>query len=322
MLTDNSIDLRNNRLKPSLVITTKNRKDDLRVALNSTFSQSIDLEVIVIDDGSTDGTSTMVIEEFPTAIIHRKDISNGYIAARNLGAELASGDVIFSIDDDAAFSDPSIVSITLADFSDPRIGAVAIPFIDVNKCPDIRQMAPERDEIWVTESFIGTAHAIRRDVFLSMGGYREHLVHQGEEGDLCIRMLDAGWVVRQGSSEPIHHYESPRRDFRRMDLHGRRNDVLFAWHNVPLLWLPFHLMATTINGIVFGIRVGRPWRMMHGLLLGYGACFKFWRMRKPVSCRTYNLCRLLKKKGPFKFQDIQSQLTNGPHHVIAKKSRE
>ena len=81
----------------------------------------------------------------------------------------------------------------------------------------VRQRAPDPSAVWVTDRFIGTAHAVRRDVFLACGGYREFLVHQGEEGDFCIRMLAGGHHVRLGNSDPIHHFESPRRDFRRMD---------------------------------------------------------------------------------------------------------
>jgi hypothetical protein len=104
---------------------------------------------------------------------------------------VAVGDVIFSLDDDAVFSSPFVVEQTLRDFSHPRIGAVAIPYIEPHKANQEMQRAPTREDVWITASYIGTAHAVRRDVFLALGGYREHLVHQGEEGDFCIRMLAA-----------------------------------------------------------------------------------------------------------------------------------
>jgi hypothetical protein len=104
---------------------------------------------------------------------------------------LAAGDVIFSLDDDAVFSSLRVVEQTLGDFSHPRIGAVAIPYIEPHKANTEMQRAPTGEDIWITASYIGTAHAVRRNVFLALGGYREHLVHQGEEGDFCIRMLAA-----------------------------------------------------------------------------------------------------------------------------------
>ena len=174
----------------TIVITTKNRKEELRVALHSAFEQTGQLEVIVMDDGSTDGTAHMVRAEFPSAVLHHFNQSKGYIFRRNEGARLAQGDIIFSIDDDAEFSTPKVVEQTLMEFADPRIGAVAIPYIEPHKGNCLMQKAPDRQNAWITDRFIGTAHALRRDVFLKLGGYREHLVHQGEEGDYCIRMLE------------------------------------------------------------------------------------------------------------------------------------
>lgn len=280
-------------LKPSLVITTKNRKEDLRVALTSAYTQSVGLEVLVIDDGSTDGTATMVADEFPRAILHRKAISSGYIAARNFGAELATGDVIFSIDDDAAFSDPSIVTQTLSEFSDPRIGAVAIPFIDVNKCPIIRQKAPDQNGIWLTDSFIGTAHAIRRDIFLKMGSYYPRLVHQGEEMDLCIRMLDAGYLVRLGHSAPIYHFESPKRDIARMDYYGARNLILFAWRRAPLFALLPHLLYTTMLALTWTLKPIRLLTRLRGVIAGW--LLILTTPRAAVSMRTYLRFRSLRR---------------------------
>jgi glycosyltransferase involved in cell wall biosynthesis len=292
----------------SVLITSKNRKDELRVAIASALEQTAKPEVLVIDDGSTDGTSDLVRSQFPQVNLHRFEKSEGLIVQRNRGAQLAAGEIVFSIDDDAIFSTPHIVEQTLADFDHPRIGAVAIPFINVKQDSTIRQAAPDKTGTHLAASYIGTAHALRRDVFLRLGGYRGCMVHQGEEIDYCIRMLDGGYVVRLGRADPIHHFESPRRDFRRMDLYGRRNDILFAFWNVPLSRLPLHLLATTFNGIRFGIRSGRPMRHAQGILNGYLSTFKFRNERRPVSLQTYKLLRRLKNSGSIPLQQIESEL--------------
>jgi glycosyltransferase involved in cell wall biosynthesis len=292
----------------SLVITSKNRKEELRAALRSVLCQTVQPEVIVIDDGSTDGTPDMVRAEFPEATLHRFDQSRGLIVRRNNGALLAQGKVIFSIDDDAAFSTPRVLEQTLAEFDSPRIGAVAMPYIEPQKGNRVLQRAPSRDGLWVTDTFIGTAHALRRDLFLKLGGYREHFIHQGEEPDYCIRMLSAGYLVRLGRADVIYHYESPSRDFRRMDFFGRRNDLLFAWHNVPSPYLPLHLCGTTINGIISAARAGRFARMFKGVITGYGECVRHWHDRRPVPTHIYRLSRKLKKAGPLLLGDIEPLL--------------
>ncbi len=294
--------------RATAVITTKNRKDELRRALRSAFDQCVPIEVMVIDDGSTDGTAEMVGKEFPRARLQRLENSCGYIVQRNLAARLASAPILFSIDDDAAFSSPRVVEQTLAEFDDLRVGAVAIPYLEPQKADRAIHRAPSQKDVWVTDSFIGTAHAVRRDIFLRLGGYREWLFHQGEESDFCIRMLDAGYVVRVGSADVIYHYESPRRDFRRMDICGRRNDVLFAWHNVPGWFLPSHLAGTTLNGLQCGLSVKRPANMIWGLLRGYLACARYAARRRPVRANTYRLFRRLKHGGPLEMSKIAESL--------------
>lgn len=291
----------------TVVITTKNRKDELRTAVQSAIVQTAKPQVLVIDDGSTDGTSEMIRSEFPQVTLHRYEQSSGLIVQRNNGAKLASGEIIFSIDDDAAFSTPNTVEQTLAEFDHPRVGAVAIPFINVNKEKVLSQRAPGETGIFCKHDYIGTAHALRRALFLQLGGYRGFLVHQGEEQDYCVRMLDAGYVVRLGRADPIHHFESPRRDFRRMDLYGRRNDLLFVWHNTPWPDFPIQLLGTTVRGAMFGFKIGRPLRMIHGLAQGYGAILHEWSQRKPVTLETFRLMRRL-KKNVVALEEIEGQL--------------
>lgn len=301
-------------LSATVVITTKNRKDELRGALTSAFVQSAQPEVIVIDDGSTDGTSEMVRREFPLAVLHRSNLSRGLVIQRNAAAQIATGDILFSIDDDAEFSTAGVVAQTLHEFDSPRIGAVAIPYIEPQNGNRMMQHAPTQDDIWVADRFVGTAHAVRRDVFLELGGYREHLIHQGEESDFCIRMLDAGWVVRVGTANLIIHHESPKRDFRRMDFYGTRNSVLFAWQNVPIRSLPIHLLATTIRCLSYSsFKIDRLRVRASGLLDGYWRFCKSYR--QPVSDTTYRLFRRLRKSGPLPLSEIEILL----HPIDRKK---
>ena len=111
----------------------------------------------------------MVREEFPQARIDRSEISRGLIV-QQLGGPIGRRADPISMDDDAAFSSPRVVEQTLAEFDDPRVGAVAIPYIEPTR-PIAPWPAPSCDGIWVTGEFIGTAHAVRHDLFLQLGGY-------------------------------------------------------------------------------------------------------------------------------------------------------
>ncbi len=278
--------------KATVVITTKNRKDELRTALRSVVMQSAPIEAIVIDDGSTDGTAEMVRSEFPGVRLFRDEASKGLIVQRNNGAERARAPIIFSIDDDAAFTDHTIVGDILAQFDDPRIGAVTIPKIDVKYNMELKESAPDPRRVYITAQFTGTSHALRRDVFLSLGGYKGFFFHQGEEGEYCIRMLNAGYVVRLGTSKPIHHYESPKRDRSRQIYFGTRNLVLFTWYNVPSIFLLPHLAVTILNGI---LRPKMKRKAVAGIVAGLTSIPSQWSVRRPVAIAVYRLHRRLKK---------------------------
>jgi glycosyltransferase involved in cell wall biosynthesis len=293
--------------RATVLISTKNRRDELCHTVESAVRQRPPCEILVVDDGSTDGTAEEIARRFPQVRCLHHATSAGYIVRRNEGAEAASAPIVVSIDDDAAFSSPSVVAQSLAAFDHPRVGAAAIPFVNVRQSPEVHQAAPPGGP-FVTSAFIGTAHALRRDLFVRLGAYRTLLFHQGEESDYCLRMLASGFVTVLVAADPIHHFESPKRDLTRMDLFGRRNDVLFATLNVPAPQVLAHLGATTVNGLRHGLRQGRLWNMIRGLGRGYGAALANWRDRRPVSRATYDLFRRLKKAGPLLLSEIEPLL--------------
>ena len=294
-------------MQASVVITTKNRKADLLQAIDSSLRQTASPEVLVLDDGSTDGTADLVNRLHPAVRCFAAAESQGYIVQRNRAARLASGQIIFSLDDDAIFSSPSIVETTLREFDDPRVGAVAIPFVDVHRSAKVRQFAPTPG-VYANYDFIGTAHAVRRDLFLALGGYREVLVHQSEEEDYCIRMLNHGYIVRLGSSQAIVHFESPRRSWTRMDYFGARNKILYAWHNVPQPYLIGHLAMTTAKTLLYTLHPSRFAIRLKGVVNAYHAILSRATARQPVQPATYLMSRKLKRHGPIRIQHIEPEL--------------
>jgi GT2 family glycosyltransferase len=212
--------------------------------------------------------------------------------------------VIVSIDDDAEFAAPDTVARFLPVLDDPRIGAVALPHVDVLQGEHVIQQAPKGSEAYVTNCFRGTAYAVRRDLFRDLGGFRESLFHQAEEQDLCLRMLATGALVAIGRTPPIRHHASPKRDQLRAWVYGPRNDILFAWHNVPMPYLLGRLAKVSLYELLLGLRVRRPVVFARSLLAGYLHALQGWRCRRPVSRSVYRLYSDLEARGAVKLDEI------------------
>jgi GT2 family glycosyltransferase len=293
----------------TVVISTKNRRDDLARLLPTVLAQTADCEILVVDDGSTDGTAEMVRAEFPEVRLERSEESLGYIVQRTRAARLARAGVIVSLDDDAVLPSRHTVKQTLADFDHPRIGAVAIPFVDARPTGDVElQRAPDTDGRWLTASFIGTAHAVRRDVFLQVGGYRASLIHQVEELDFCLRMLGAGYVTRIGRAEPLLHLESPKRNFRRLLTLTARNELLNGWHNVPMPYLPVRWAKVTATCVLLAARWRQPRALVLGVWLGLRDSFRHPGARRPVPRHVYMVNHDLRKRAPLRLEQVDARL--------------
>jgi glycosyltransferase involved in cell wall biosynthesis len=304
--------------RASIVVTTRNRRDDLARLLPTALAQTADCEVLVVDDASTDGTSDLVRGRFPEVWLHRSERPLGCIVQRTRAAELARAPVIVSIDDDAVFPSPRTVEQTLADFDHPRIGAVAIPFVDVRPTGEVPlQRPPDNLGRWLAERYIGTAHAVRREVFLGVGGYRASLLHQVEELDFCLRMLAAGFVTRIGRADPLRHLESPMRDFSRLLTLTARNELLNGWHNVPMPYLLVRWAKVTAMCGLLAVRWRDPAALTRGVWLGLRDSYRLRGDRAPVPRRVYRVNHALRIRGPLRLEEVEPRL---PPMVLTKSN--
>ena len=172
----------------------------------------------------------------------------------------------------------------------------------------MRHQAPDAKGIWVAGQYVGAAAAVRRNVFLALGGYRELLHHMAEERDFCLRMLDAGFVVRMGRADLIYHHESPVRKLNWNRRYGRRNDLLNAACNVPFPAVLFHFPGTILSGSLYGLKHQCLFETLRGYLLFTWVIKAAWRERKPVAVNTYLVAQRLKRKRWCRLEEVESEL--------------
>ena len=296
-------------LRASVVIPTKNRRDILRATVASILQQDEPLEIIILDDGSKDGTSEMLRAQFPDVRVESFRRSRGPAYRRNQGARMAKGEFLFTIDDDCILPHADTFTRTIEAFDDARIGAVTIPFINVHKDADlVLTVAPDDEQMYVGLEYYGGMVAFRRELFLKLGGYRSYYFMHVEEGDYALRMLAAGYVIKWGTAPPIDHHESPIRASKRLNKLGPRNLILYAWYNVPMPHVIPQILGSGIRSALHVASLGHPSHGAHGVMKGWLAVLHELSNREPVSVECYKLSRALKANNYLPMAEIDDRL--------------
>ncbi|MGA9836947.1 MAG: glycosyltransferase [Gemmatimonadaceae bacterium] len=202
-------------------------------------------EIIVVDDGS-DQPMEPAVRTALNAAAQRKlrmirfSPGRGVAAARSECVRQAHTPWVLNLDDDAVVLSAAPVLEALGTIgADSRILAVAFAQTAENgdPWPVGAQPAPVDYPCW-TAAFIGFAHLLRRDAFLALGGFREQLVINGEERELCLRALDAGFGVVYLPAARVAHLADPaNRDVRHYLHLTVRNGVLSSIYDDPFLLL-------------------------------------------------------------------------------------
>jgi glycosyltransferase involved in cell wall biosynthesis len=277
----------------TIVFTVHNRRDMLLNAVALAKAQTIPVEIIVMDDCSTDGVGELLGRQHPDVIHIRSDCSRGPCYQRNRGVERASAEYIFPLDDDSMLVSPRTVEQTLADFKD-GVALVAIPFQNILQSEAIRHARLIAGERQVAVDFAACAHAVRKSDYLAIGGYEESFFYMGEEGDLALRLLQRQRLVELGTADPIHHLQPPARRSYRADFYGRRNDVLFYYLRAPASRLPARICGTILKGLVFGVRNSCTRATIDGLFAGLKLSMSSQLRRHPVNRAIFDMFLRLK----------------------------
>jgi len=168
------------------------------------------LEVIVIDDGSTDATGE-IADSYAgkykyIKVIHRPNGGEGKPAALNDGIRFATGEIILTFDADY-YPQLDIVEKLVAPFVDPEVGAVqgrvtvlneeesiVSKIVTLERIGGYRIDQQARDELVLIPQYGGTVGGFRREVLEKIGGWDPSMLT--EDTDLTIRLILRGYQIR------------------------------------------------------------------------------------------------------------------------------
>jgi glycosyltransferase involved in cell wall biosynthesis len=190
----------------TLVIPSHNRCGMLQRAIASSICQTgIHLEIIVVDDGSTDATRETVLEFEDQNVRYIFQHNRGASAARNLGICAASSDWVAFLDDDDELN--PVYGLYYADtlrrlsgVTDTKIGFIWSGIKRIHSdTASAEQSAPriilnpaDADFHFLTRLALSHGVAIRRTALLEVGLFDESM-KCSEDSDLFLRLLSAGW---------------------------------------------------------------------------------------------------------------------------------
>ncbi|WP_242625123.1 glycosyltransferase family 2 protein [Krasilnikovia cinnamomea] len=222
----------------TVVIATRNRCQQLVRLLDRHTAP-----VIVVDNGSQDGTAEMVESRFPHVRVIRLR-ENAGAAARNIGVAAAETPYVAFADDDSYWESDALASAARLLAAHPRAALLTGRVLageDGRLDAVSRQMAAAplgvpRDLPGPSVlGFLACAAVVRRDAFLAVGGFEPKLHMYGEEALLAMDLASAGWGLAYVPSLVVRHFpESTGRDPGARRRREARNALLTAWTRRPL----------------------------------------------------------------------------------------
>lgn len=270
-----------NQTRISVIVVTWNRREMLAECLQSLAAQSrLPDEVIVIDNGSRDGSLDMVraFQGLDIRLICNTE-NRGFCAANNQGFDIATGDLLALLNNDAVADRDWLLELSRA-FDDgapnrpARIGMAASKILVYSQRDridkvghqiywdgqnrgrgagelDLGQYDRIEEVLWPD----GCAAIYRRDMIDEIGGFDEDFFAYADDAELGLRARLAGWTCLYMPAARVYHHRGSTLGVyssTRIQL-IERNRILLVWKHFPwsLVWLNgwFYLLRIAAGAI-------------------------------------------------------------------------
>lgn len=218
----------------SVIVPSLNGRGVIGALIKSIYQQNYpgQIKIVVVDDGSTDGTYQYVQKNWPEIKIFRFATSRGSAPALNKGAAMAKGEFILATNDDVIFAKNAMKALVNCWYSQKNVGIVtgkmfgpgrkfAIPGFRINHFLGYHPYdLANRDKIREADWAVGACLLIKRDLLIKVGYFDPKFIFCGEEYDLSFQVKRLGLKILYAPKAVFYH--SFRRTFR------ASADALFA----------------------------------------------------------------------------------------------
>ena len=297
----------------SICILSYNTCDLLQACLQSLFASivSISIEVLVVDNHSTDGTLEMLRSEFPDVRCMKNPDNLGYTRAMNQGLRSAVGRYLVQLNPDTIVQPAAFDKLHEFMEAHPAVGIVspkvlnsdgsfqyqcrrsaARPWDVVSYFTGLWRLFPRNpifgrylmtykdvDEIHPAEAVSGSCMVIRRDVVDQIGYLDEAFFAYQEDTDFCFRARQKGWQVYYAPVASIIHYGGHG---------GSRNQpyrAIIEWHKSYLRYYRKHLASDYVFLINWLMYAGMGTKLTLALIRAFFSREKVVGTRKPQASR-------------------------------------
>lgn len=268
----------------NIVIPTFNGKEllgrFLPLVMKAAESYKGESEIIIVDDGGTDGSDEFIRRNFPEVRLIKLDKNKGFAWACNEGFRVCKNEIVILLNNDVLVAD-NFISPLIPHFNDKDVFGVRPGLSLLNKninqedldkfsiglefktgfieLPMVKLKAiPERNFIFLLG---GTSSAFDKDKLLKLGGFDEMFKpFYWEDADLSYRAWKRGWkIIYEPKSLVYHQTHStifkvyPKHYIERI---SEKNKYILVWKNISdkkllfyhFSWIPFRLLGLLIRG--------------------------------------------------------------------------
>jgi len=204
-------------------------------------SDNLKVEIIVVDNNSTDGSCKMLQEKFPEIQLIQNNINTGFSKANNQGVALAKGEYVLILNPDTIVAEDTFIKILNFAKTKPNLGILGVKLIDGsgNFLPESKRGIPTpqvsfnklfgisseqtgkyyaahlgENETGVVEILVGAFMLMKSAIYKEVHGFDEDYFMYGEDIDLSFKVLNKGYQNYYFAETQVVHYkgESTKKD--------------------------------------------------------------------------------------------------------------
>ncbi|MDR3633694.1 MAG: glycosyltransferase [Isosphaeraceae bacterium] len=290
-------------IKVSFIVVTWNRLDDvLRNIGYLSKSRLCGFEILVVENGSTDGSAER-LEALDSIRLIRLDTNVGPAAARNAAVACARGEYLVFLDSDALLSKKGAARLVERMDREPTLGIIGCRIVNAySRRLDqwIYPFPPSTHEHldFETYSFSAAGAIVRAEAIRSVGGFWDDLNIYNEEVDLSIRMIRAGYRILYEPRVAVFHCVSNQ---------GRLgSDAFWRFQIRNWIWIFYRyyppverwrmISLYVLLYLAKGVATRRLAACVTGIVEGLRAVDVISRFRDKLSPREVHLLRTLNRR--------------------------